>query len=261
MTSKPPRQSPFQRIQRLSASSAVRFWGPWLGGALVIAVLAALWLPLSHIEITPEAMRAWQEKLGPLAPLAFFLLNVVQIIVAPLPGYPVQILGGYLFDFVSGVIYTVGGMVVGGTLAAWLTRRLGRPWLERRLGAETLAHWGDIAHINSFWAWCLILLIPIGDLTYFLAGLTKVRLRTFALAILTSRGPFTAFLVWTGSSVVDLPLWWLVALIGVISLVIIIGFSQRARVEAWARVLVAHLARRDQATPIRGQVRQEGEEG
>ncbi|MCL4299420.1 MAG: VTT domain-containing protein [Anaerolineae bacterium] len=216
----------------------------WLGGLLFIAVLAVLWLPLSHIGTNPAAIRAWLEQLGPLAPLAVFLLNVIQIVVAPIPGYPVQVLAGILFGFIPGTIYTLAGMVAGGTLAAWLGRRLGRPWLERRLGSDTLAHWSDIAHIDSFWAWWLILLIPIGDLPYFFAGLTKIRLRTFALAILVSRGPFTALLVWTGSSVVDLPLSWLAVLMVGIGVVVIVGFSQRARIEAWARAFVTYQARR-----------------
>jgi uncharacterized membrane protein YdjX (TVP38/TMEM64 family) len=211
---------------------------------LFIAVLAALWLPLSHVGTNSAAIRAWLEQLGPLAPLTFFLLNVIQIVVAPIPGYPVQVLGGILFGFIPGTIYTVGGMVVGGTLAAWLGRRLGRPWLEQRLGTNTLAHWSDIAHVNSFWTWWLILLIPVGDLPYFLAGLTKIRLRTFALAILASRGPFTALLVWTGSSVADLPPSWLAVLIAVTGVVVIVGFSQRARIEAWARAFVARQATR-----------------
>jgi uncharacterized membrane protein YdjX (TVP38/TMEM64 family) len=128
------------------------------------------------------------------------LLNAIQIVIAPIPGYPVQILGGVLFGFIPGTIYTVGGMVVGGTLAAWLGRLLGRPWLEKRLNAKTLERWGAIAHIDSFWTWWLILLVPVGDFIYFIAGLSKIRFRTFALAILTSRGLFTAFIVWTGST-------------------------------------------------------------
>jgi uncharacterized membrane protein YdjX (TVP38/TMEM64 family) len=90
--------------------------------------------------------------------------------------------------------------------------------------------------------WWLILLIPFGDLPYFFAGLTKIRLRTFALAILASRGPFTALLVWTGSSVAGLSLGWLAALTALIGLVVIAGFSQRARIEAWARAFVARQA-------------------
>lgn len=242
MNSKPEKQSISQRLQRLSAFSAIQNWLPWLGGLFFIALLAALWRPMAQIGANPAVVRAWLEQLGPLAPLAFFLLNVIQIVVAPIPGYPVQVLGGILFGFVPGVIYTVGGMVAGGTLAAWLGRWLGRPWLERRLGADTLAHWSAIAHINSFWTWWLILLIPVGDLPYFFAGLTKIRLRAFALAILASRGPFTALLVWTGSSVADLPLTWLAALTALIGLVVIAGFSQRARIEAWTRAFVARQA-------------------
>jgi uncharacterized membrane protein YdjX (TVP38/TMEM64 family) len=238
MNSKTPKSTLLQRIQRLSASSAL----PWLGGLLFIVVLVILWRPLSHLGANTAMIRIWLEQLGPLAPLAFFLLNVIQIVVAPIPGYPVQVVGGILFGFIPGVIYTVGGMVAGGTLAAWLGRWLGRPWLERRLGADTLAHWGAIAHINSFWTWWLILLIPVGDLPYFFAGLTKIRLRTFALAILASRGPFTALLVWTGSSMADLPLSWLAVLTAGIGLIVVIGFSQRARIEAWTRAFVMRQA-------------------
>lgn len=221
-----------------------RNWWPWLGALLLIIILAALWRPFSRIGTDPAIVRTWIEPLGPLAPLAFFLLNVIQIVVAPVPGYPVQILGGILFGFVLGSIYTVGGMVAGGTLAAWLGRRLGRPWLEKQIGAETLAHWEEIAHIDSFWTWWLILLIPAGDVLYFLAGLSPIRLRTFALAILTSRGPFTVLIVWLGYQALDLPLTWLAVLVAAIGVLILIGFSQRHRLEAWGR---AYLLRRVEA--------------
>ena len=217
-------------------------WLPWLGLLLFMSILAALWGPISHIGANPAVIRAWLEPLGPLAPLAFFLLNVIQIVVAPIPGYPVQILGGILFGFIPGAIYTVTGMTAGGVLAAWLARRWGRPWLERRLGAQTLAQWEALAHSDSFWTWWLLLLIPLGDLAYFFAGLTKIRLRTLALAILTSRGPFTALLVWTGSSVADLALGWLALLTAIIGLVVIAGFSQRSRIEAWAWSLLTRRA-------------------
>ena len=201
-------------------------------------LLAALWLPLSKVGTNPAALRVWIEQLGPLAPLAFFLLNVAQIVVAPIPGYPVQVMGGLLFGFIPGSIITVAGLTVGGTLAAWLGRRLGRPWLEKRLGAETLAHWGEVAHIDSFWTWWLILLIPFGDIPYFIAGLSRIRLSLFALAILTSRGPFTVLIVWLGDSVTGLPLTWIALSIAVVVLFVIIGFSQARRIETWGRAYI-----------------------
>ena len=198
------------------------------------------------------------EQMGPLAPLVFFGLNVAQIVVAPIPGYPVQILGGVLFGVIPGSIYTVGGMVAGGTLAAWLGRRLGRPWLERRLadapvlptlsvgmqaasttGAEALARWSKIAHIDSFWTWWLILLLPLGDLPYFFAGLSRIRLGWFALAILASRGPFTVLIVWAGDRVIDLPLSWIALFVAGLGLLLLVGFSQRDRLESWGRAYIA----------------------
>ena len=211
---------------------------PWLAGLLVIVILAALWIPLSRVGTDPAILRVWIEELGPLAPLAFFLLNVTQIVVAPIPGYPVQVLGGILFGLIPGSIITVGGLVVGGTLAAWLGRWLGRPWLEKRLGTETLEHWGQVAHIDSFWTWWIILLIPFGDIPYFIAGLSRIRLSLFALVILTSRGPFTVLIVWMGDRVTGLPLTWIASSMAVVMVIVIIGFSQARRIEAWGRAYV-----------------------
>jgi len=227
-------------IQNLKSKIQNTNWKPWLAGLVVIVILAALWKPLSQLDTSSVVLRIWIEGLGPLAPIAFFLLNIIQIVVAPIPGYPVQVLGGILFGFIPGSIYTTGGMVAGGTLAAWLGRRLGRPWLEKRIGREALEQWGQMMHIDSFWLWWLILLVPLGDIPYFLAGLSRIRLSLFALAILTSRGPFTVLIVWTGNSVVDLPLTGFAALMAVVGIIVIIGFSQAKRIEAWGRGFVTH---------------------
>ena len=217
-------------------------WLPWLGGALALVLLAALWTPISHLGASPATWRQWIEQVGPLGPLVFYLLNVVQIVVAPIPGYPVQILGGILFGPILGSIYTVAGMVTGGVLAAWLGRRLGRPWLERRIGPDTLAHWSAIARVNAFWTWWVFLLIPLGDIPYFFAGLSAIRLRYFALAILTSRGPFTVLIVWLGYRAGELPLTWLALFAALVGLVIIAGFSQRQRIQGWGRAYVVRQA-------------------
>ena len=215
-------------------------WLPWVAGLAVIVVLAVLWQPLSQLDMNSAELRVWIEGLGPLAPVAFFVLNVIQIVVAPIPGYPVQVLGGILFGFIPGSVYTVGGMVTGGTLAAWLGRWLGRPWLEKRMGVATLEHWREAAHIDSFWTWWVILLIPLGDIPYFLAGLGRIRLSTFALAILASRGPFTMLIVWAGDSVINFPLTGMALLLAGVGMIVIVGFSQARRIEAWGRAYVVN---------------------
>jgi uncharacterized membrane protein YdjX (TVP38/TMEM64 family) len=105
-----------------------------------------------------------------------------------------------------------------------------------------------MAHIDSFWTWWVILLIPLGDIPYFFAGLSRIRLTTLALAILTSRGPFTVLIVLMGDRVLDLPLTWLALLIAGIGLVIILGFSQSERLERWGRAYVTYVAGKKKPT-------------
>jgi uncharacterized membrane protein YdjX (TVP38/TMEM64 family) len=223
-------------------------WLPWLAACLIVGLVALFWQPLTSLNSDRLALRAWLEPFGPLAPLVFFILNVIQIVVAPIPGYPVQVLGGILFGPIAGSFYTVGGMTAGGVLAAWLGRRLGRPWLERRMGPGELERWREMAHIDSFWTWWVILLIPLGDIPYFFAGLSRIRLTTLALAILTSRGPFTVLIVLMGDRVLDLPLTWLALLIAGIGLVIILGFSQSERLERWGRAYITYVAGKKKPT-------------
>jgi uncharacterized membrane protein YdjX (TVP38/TMEM64 family) len=214
---------------------------PWLALLAIGGLVLIFWQPLTELSSDRLALRAWIEQLGGLAPLVFFGLNVIQIVVAPIPGYPVQVLGGILFGPLAGSIYTVGGMTAGGVLAAWLGRRLGRPWLEKRIGREALDHWREMAHIDSFWTWWVVLIIPLGDIPYFFAGLSKIRLTTFALVILTSRGPFTVLIVLMGDQVLDLPLMWIALITAAFGAIIILGFSQSKRLEKWGRVYVSYI--------------------
>jgi uncharacterized membrane protein YdjX (TVP38/TMEM64 family) len=222
------RQRANQQARRLS----------WLGGLLFIVLLVALWGPISQLGSDPAVIRRWIVELGPLAPVAYFLLNVIQIVVAPVPGYPVQVLGGILFGLIPGSIYAVGGMTAGGTLAAWVGRRLGRPWLEKQVGPDTLVRWQQLVHIDSFWVWWLLLLIPLGDIPYFFAGLSRIRLNLFALAILTSRGPFTVLIVWLGDRALNLPLTWVALLMAFVGLIVVVGLTYRERLELWGRQFV-----------------------
>lgn len=211
---------------------------PWVGGIGLVALLALLWLPVSQIGNDTAILRQWIEPLGLFAPVVYFLLNVAQIVVAPIPGYPVQILGGVLFGPIIGSICAVGGMTCGGVLAAWLGRRFGRRWLESRVGVETFEQWSNISTIHTFWTWWTILLIPLGDVPYFFAGLSRISLKRFAFAILTSRGPFTVLIVWLGDQVVELPLGTLVLVMVIIGVIVIIGLSQKERLERWGRAYI-----------------------
>lgn len=211
-------------------SNIVSRWMPWLVVIALAGITSVLWQPISILLSSGDetALAASMDALGWWAPLAFLALSLVQIIGAPIPGYPVQLLGGALFGLVWGGVYGVIGVVAGGVLAAWLARRLGRPFIERHVDAETLTKYEQLAKLESVGLWVVILLLPVGDFPYFIAGLSRVRLRTLAIATLLSRGPFTFLIAWIGASSVQAPPWIFMALVVGVLVLVALGYVFRA---------------------------------
>jgi uncharacterized membrane protein YdjX (TVP38/TMEM64 family) len=181
-------------------------------GALLVAGLALIWRPLLALLSDPARLRAWVATFGPLAPLAFIALQMGQILIAPLPGSFINLLGGYLFGPWWGTVYGLLGTLGGATVAATLARLYGRPLLERLLSEEQLRRGERFAHLDSLLLWLVILLPPTGDIPYFVAGLTPLPLPKLLLAALVSRGPtiFLASLIGAGAARLPPHASWLI---------------------------------------------------
>lgn len=217
-------------------------WLPWLVIIILIGVTITLWQPISILYNTKDTAQLQAEinRLGPLVPIAYLALSIIQIVGAPIPGYPVQLLGGVLFGTILGGIYAVIGMVMGGLLSAWLARTLGRPFIEKQINPETLAKYEGLAKLETLWVWFILLTIPLGDFPYYIAGLSRVKFRTLALAILLSRGPFTFVITWAGATSVQAPAWVFWTLLAVILAIIIIGYLTRDTITRWMDTHVLH---------------------
>ncbi|MFB6168092.1 MAG: VTT domain-containing protein, partial [Haloferacaceae archaeon] len=87
----------------------------------------------------PAVLTALVRDAGPAAPAVFLLVQVVQVLVAPIPSPAVALIGGYLFGPVVGSLLSVAGVAVGSALAFWLARRFGRAVVERFVPAGAIA--------------------------------------------------------------------------------------------------------------------------
>lgn len=165
-------------------------------------------------EIISDRARfqAFVDEVGWFGPIVLILFNALQIIVAPVPGYVVQLAAGYLYGLWWGGLWSTLGLFTGSMAAMWLARTYGRPLVERVIGANRLHHWEDIIHSDSTFVWFILLLGPTGDAPYYLAGLSQVRFLHIALITLLIRVPsvFVAAAVGAGSVVLT---WWQFTLI------------------------------------------------
>lgn len=217
-------------------------WLPWIVILILVSAGAVLWQPISILfqEPDPVQLRADVDRLGILAPLGFFALTIIQIVGAPIPGYPVQLLGGALFGTWIGGIYNVIGLTAGGLISTWLSRTLGQSFIEKQIGAETLTKYETLARLETLWMWVIILSIPLGDFPYYIAGLSRVRFRTMAWAILISRAPFTFVISWAGAASLRAPAWIFWAMVVVILALVAIGYLSKNKLILWLDRHILH---------------------
>lgn len=237
----------------------------WLALLLLLVVLTLAWWfrePLrAHLSNLPEA-RSWLQSLGPVGAVIFIGINAAQIVLAPIPGYIVQLAGGWVFGVWRGALLGIMGLALGATLAMLLSRLLGRPFVRRMIGSERLARWERVTRADRPWPWVLLFLAPIGDLPYFLAGLSHYPIPRLVLIAVIVRSPSVTLAAAIGAGAVAVDpaqaLAWLTAQATALNPLIVAALiAAMAALIALAlrfglRLKDALLARLDRNLPIEG---------
>jgi uncharacterized membrane protein YdjX (TVP38/TMEM64 family) len=218
------------------------------GLALIVTAAFHFWPDVVRLFGDPGRIREAILGLGPWAPLGLIALSAIQIVLAPVPGYLVQIAGGYLFGAWVGTIYGVIGMLAGAAVAFLLARHFGVPLLERLVPRRLLGGWLGLRNLSSMTAWVLILLLPVGDFCYFLAGLTSIALPRMLLVTLLVRGPTVLVASFIGAQAESVPrdLLWLLAAAVIIITIIVLWQRDRLEILIFDHLLVRILGKRDE---------------
>ena len=105
-------------------------------GAVVIFILfsaAVFWFvgrPMIRFARQPELFRAWVEQRGVWGKLAYVGMVLLQVLVAVIPGEPLEICGGYAFGALWGTVLCLLGALLGSVAVFAFVRRFGQPLVE-----------------------------------------------------------------------------------------------------------------------------------
>ena len=210
-------------------------------GALVLCLLAAWWLPPNWHRVQAlwqsindqEQLQAFVDQLGWLGPVMVILLNALQIIIAPIPGYIVQLASGFLYGMVWGGLWGALGLVLGAMTAMRLARWYGRPLVQKLVGPGRLAKWEQVTHSESPLLWTILLLGPTGDLPYHLAGLSRVSFGMILTITLCIRVPSAFVAAAVGAGAVTLSWWQFALLLAVLGLIIVLFLRYQTELTRW----------------------------
>ena len=165
--------------------------------AIVIFVLlsaALAWFvgrPMVRFARQPEQFRAWVDGHGAWGPLAYAAMVFLQVLVAIIPGEPLEIAGGYAFGAWAGTALCLLGAVLGSVTVFAQVRRWGRGLVEVFFPADKLEKLLFLLLTSPkrtalFW---LIFTVPgtPKDLLCYFAGLTDLPCGTWLLIATVGR--------------------------------------------------------------------------
>ena len=166
--------------------------------AIVIFVLlsaALAWFvgrPMVRFARQPEQFRAWVDGHGAWGPLAYAAMVVLQVLVAIIPGEPLEIAGGYAFGAWEGLLLCLIGAAIGSAIIFFFVKLLGVKMVEAFISREKI---NSLKFIKSSRRLNLLMFIlffipgtPKDLFTYF-AGLTPMKLHTFLMISTIARIP------------------------------------------------------------------------
>ena len=180
-----------------------------------------------------EALRAYIQQFAPYSHLCFFLLQLLSVVLAPMPSNVTALAGGVLFGTLPAFLMTYAAVALGSVLVFALARGLGREAVNRFVGRKVSEKYREVIQSKTDIFLILAFLFPFfpDDVLCILAGLTNIPLGRFAVIVLAARPWGLLVASALGGASLSLP-WWGMALIGVCGVILfLLGIKYGDRVE------------------------------
>jgi uncharacterized membrane protein YdjX (TVP38/TMEM64 family) len=167
----------------------------------------------------------------------FIGLQIVQVLVAILPGEVTGFVGGIVFGPFWGVVLSTVGLSLGSLIAFNLARGIGRPLVDILVSKETIRRYDYVMKRKGVFLAFLMFLIPgfPKDILCYILGLGHMRQIDFLVVSTSGRLLGTTLLTVGGSFLREGRYHALFLIVGIGIGFILIALIYREKVEYWLR--------------------------
>jgi uncharacterized membrane protein YdjX (TVP38/TMEM64 family) len=147
---------------------------------------------LTRLVNNPQQFREYLLSFGPWSSVVFMLFQMIQVVIAIIPGEPLQIAGGYMFGTFLGTFYSIIGITVGYIIVFFIVKLFGYPLVKKLVAEKELEKFRFIINSPKLEATIFLLFLIPGipkDILVYIAGLTPLNPITFFLIITIARTP------------------------------------------------------------------------
>ena len=149
--------------------------------AAIVIVLVCIFvgIPLVRLAGEPVKFREWVDSKGMWGPVLYIALVVFQILIAFIPGEPLEIAAGYVFGTFKGTLLCITAASIGSIIVILMVRKFGKAILELYFDKEKIESLKFLQSSDKKIVIFLILFIVPGtpkDLLCYYGGLTDISL-------------------------------------------------------------------------------------
>ncbi|MBB6623355.1 TVP38/TMEM64 family protein [Clostridium gasigenes] len=143
-------------------------------------------------------------SLGKFGSIIIIFFQILQTVIAPIPGEVVQIASGYIYGVPLGLLFTMSGLIIGSAIAFYFTRLIGGNFITSFLKKKNSKWMLDIMESKKFSIILFVIFFVPGlpkDFLIYVAGLTTIKPIKFFSILVISRFPWLLASVSIGSNI------------------------------------------------------------
>lgn len=216
----------------MSTKKAVKVFIAAIVSVFIIYICYKFYMSInkSGVFSSIDAFKNFISGKGILAPFVFFLIQVVQIIISPIPGNVTTLAGGVLFGPLESSLLSCGAIILGSAIAFYLARAFGKPLVSKFVNQNVIDKYDKMFSSKSQNVLLIFFLIPFfpDDALCFLSGLSNMPFKTFITLVILGRSPGTVFASLAGSGIIHMSaeLWTIAIVISAVAIILYMKYSK-----------------------------------
>lgn len=158
---------------------------------IVGSIVFVIWAFQAGFFTNEQTFQQVMSLLGPIAPIAFVFIQVVQTVIPLIPGSLTIPFGAFVFGHVNGFILNFVGIMAGSMINFFLAKEYGRPLVRNLINEDQYnKYMGWLESSKNFerlFTFGMFFPFSPADVLCYIAGLSNMRLKKYMLILSTSK--------------------------------------------------------------------------
>ncbi len=182
-----------------------------------------------------DQIRRFVDAFGSGAPFVFMGVQVLQVILAPVPGEATGFIGGYLFGFLKGFVYSSLALSVGSWINFSIGRFLGKRFVRKWIPPVRLDRFNHLLKRQGILVIFVLFIFPgfPKDYLCLFLGITALPMKTFLLVASIGRMPGTLILSLQGEFLFNRNYAVFTIVFGITAVAVLLTIRYRETIYAW----------------------------